>query len=64
MISEIGLMIGLYIITRMFQTLLAQGERRQNVFVSILAGITIVVSAFVIADLFIRGAGDIALTGY
>jgi len=55
MIAEIGLMVGLYIVTRMFQLLLPQGERRQNIFVSILSGITIVVTVFVIADLFIRG---------
>jgi hypothetical protein len=40
----------------MFLILLPQGERRQNIYVTILAGITIVVTVFVIADLFIRGA--------
>ena len=64
MIAEIGLMAGLYIMTRMFQVLLPQGERRQNVFVTILAGITIVVTVFVIADLFIRGTASIPVTGY
>ncbi|MFW6131315.1 MAG: hypothetical protein ACOC5F_01820 [Candidatus Aminicenantaceae bacterium] len=56
MIPEIGLMIGLYIMTRMFQLLLPQGERRQNVYVMVLAGITIVITVFVIANLFIKGA--------
>jgi len=64
MIAEIGLMVGLYIMTRMFQLLLPQAERRQNVFVTILAGITIVVTVFVIADLFIRGSAGISITGY
>ena len=64
MIAEIGLMVGLYVVTRMFQLLLPQGERRQNVFVTILAGITIVVTVFVMADLFIRGAGNISLSTY
>jgi hypothetical protein len=62
MIPQIGLMVGLYIMTRMFQLLLPQGERRQHVFVTILAGITIVVTVFVIADLFIRGA-SLSVTG-
>jgi hypothetical protein len=57
MIPEIGLVVGLYIITRMFQLLLPKGERREHVFVTILAGITIVVAIFVMADLFIRGGG-------
>lgn len=56
MIPEIGLMVGLYIMTRMVQIFLPQGERKQNVFVTILAGLTIVVTVFVIADFFIRGA--------
>jgi hypothetical protein len=62
MIPQIGLMVGLYIMTRMFQLLLPQGERRQHVFVTILAGITVVVTVFVIADLFIRGA-SLSVTG-
>lgn len=57
MIQEIGLMVGLYIMTRMFQILLPQGERKPNIFVSIRSGITIVVTVFVMADLFIRGSG-------
>lgn len=64
MFPEIGLMVGLYIMTRMFQLLLPRGEQRQNVFVTILAGITIVVTVFVIADLFIRGMADISIAGY
>lgn len=63
MIQEMGLMVGLYIMTRMFQLLLPQGERKQNIFVSILSGITIVVTVFVIADLFIRGS-SIAASGF
>ncbi len=62
MIPEIGLMIGLYIMTRMFQLLLPQGERRQNVYVMILAGITIVITVFVIANLLIKGA-SVSVTG-
>ncbi len=49
-------MVGLYIMTRMFQLLLPQEVQKQNTIVMILAGITVVVTVFVIADLFIRGA--------
>jgi len=62
MIPQIGLMVGLYILTRMFQLLLPEGEKRQNVFVTVLAGITVVVTVFVIADLFIRGS-SLSVTG-
>ncbi|MBN2245471.1 MAG: hypothetical protein JW755_06470 [Candidatus Aminicenantes bacterium] len=63
MISEIGLMVGLYIMTRMLQILFPKKDQRQNIFVLILAGVTVVVTVFVIADLFIRGAGG-SLSGY
>jgi hypothetical protein len=64
MIPEIGLMVGLYIMTRMFQLLLPKGEQRENVFVTILAGITIAGAFFVIADLFNKGTANIFLSGY
>ena len=56
MIPEIGLMIGLYIITRMISFLLRTGERKESVAVYVLAVITIIVTGFVIYDLFARGA--------
>lgn len=61
MIPEIGLMVGLYIVTRMFSILLRTGERREHAFIMILAGITIVVTVFVMADLFIRGSGRLTV---
>jgi len=63
MIPEIGLMVGLYIMTRMFQLLLPQGVQKQNTVVMILAAITVVVTVFVMADLFIRGA-SFAASGF
>jgi len=56
MIPEIGLMIGLYIITRMVSFLLRTGDRKENIIVLVLAVITIIATGFVIYDLFGRGA--------
>ncbi len=63
MIPEIGLLTGPHVLTRVFQPLLSQGERRQNVFVTILTGITIVVTVFIIAGLFIFWAPGISPSG-
>jgi hypothetical protein len=63
MFPEIGLMIGLYIVTRMFQILLPQATQRQNMIVMVFAGITVVVTVFVIALLFIAGV-DFAASGF
>ena len=56
MIPEIGLMIGLYIITRMVSFLLRTGDRKESIAVLVLAVITIIATVFVIYDLFMRGA--------
>jgi len=56
MIPEIGLMIGLYIITRCVSFLTRSGERRESILVLILAGVTIIVTIFVVIDLFSTGA--------
>ena len=56
MIPEIGLMIGLYIITRCVSFLTRSGERKESVLVLILAGVTIIVTIFVVIDLFSTGA--------
>ena len=55
MLPEIGLMIGLYIITRMVSFLLRTGERKESIAVWVLASITIIVTGFVIYDLFAKG---------
>jgi len=56
MIPEIGLMVGFYIITRMVSLLMRKGERKENIVVYVLAVITILITAFVIYDLFTGGA--------
>ena len=62
MIAEIGLMIGFYIITRMISILLRKGERQENAIVIVFAAITILITLFVVYDLFTRGANLQALT--
>jgi len=56
MIPEIGLMIGFYIITRMISFLLRKGERKESTAVMVLSVITIIITVFVVYDLFVRGA--------
>lgn len=56
MIPEIGLIIGLYIITRMVSFLLRTGDRKESVAVMVLAVINIIVTGFVIYDFFVTGA--------
>ena len=55
MIPDIGLMIGLYIITRMISFLTRKKERKENIVVLIFACITILVSIVVMTGLFLRG---------
>jgi len=55
MIPDIGLMIGLYIITRMISFLTRKKERKENIIVLIFACITILVSIVAVTDLFLRG---------
>jgi len=62
LIAEIGLMIGFYIITRMISILLRKGERQENAIVIVFAAITILITLFVVYDLFTRGANLQALT--
>jgi hypothetical protein len=52
MIPEIGVMIGLYILTRMLVLVI---DKAQAGSVRIFAAITLIVSALVMADLLVRG---------
>lgn len=55
MLAEIGIMVGLYIVTRMLSYLTRSQERRESVVVKILSVITIIVTVLVVLDLFLRG---------
>ncbi len=55
MISVIGLMIGVYIVTRMVSFLMRKGERAESVVVKVLAVITVLVTGICMADLLMRG---------
>jgi hypothetical protein len=48
-------MVGFYIITRMISFLMRKGERKENIAVYFFAVITILITIFVIYDLFTRG---------
>lgn len=54
MIPEIGVMVGLYIVTRM-AALLGQPSEQANAVAKILAALTIVVTVIFAADLLVRG---------
>jgi hypothetical protein len=55
MIPDIGLMIGLYIITRMISFLSRKETRAENIIVKSFAVITIIVTVISIIDLFSHG---------
>jgi ABC-type phosphate transport system permease subunit len=55
MIQAIGLMIGMYIIVRMFSFLTRKGDRAESGFVQILAGIAIILTLLIIVFLLIQG---------
>jgi hypothetical protein len=55
MIAEIGIIIGLYIITRMLSLLLKKEKRAENIAVKILAVLTIIITVIVTANFLLRG---------
>jgi hypothetical protein len=56
MIPLIGLMVGLYIITRCLSLILKTGEKKESSLVQIFSAVTIVVSLYVIYSMFTSGA--------
>jgi hypothetical protein len=62
MIRDIGLMVGLYIITRCASLLTRTGERRESVVVIVLAAATIIVTLFALVDLWIRASQSTPLS--
>lgn len=59
MLPDIGLMVGVYIVTRMVSFLTRQDQRAEVGIVKILAVITIVVTLIALGDLLLRGASPI-----
>ena len=56
MIPDIGLMVGIYIITRMISFLSRKGDRAESLLVKGLAIITILITSICIVDLLMKGA--------
>lgn len=59
MIVNIGLMIGLYIITRMISFGTRKGDREESKGVKVFVVITIVVTILLIIDLLVRGTSSL-----
>ena len=55
MVPAIGVMIGLYIIIRMFSFILREGPPKENLFVKILCGLNIPITLFLMGDLLFGG---------
>lgn len=58
MIPDIGVMIGVYIITRMLSFLTRREPRAESLLVKVFAAITILVTLLMILDLLIRGTAQ------
>jgi len=58
MVPIIGLMIGSYIIVRMFSFMLRTGERKEHIFVQVLSILNIILTFFLMAELFFSGASS------
>ena len=54
MIPEIGVMIGIYIVTRMLSFITRKEPINESILVKIAAGIAILVTVFIIFDLIIK----------
>ena len=58
MIPSIGLMLGAYIITRMFSFLSRKGERSESTLVKVFASITLLITVIVFFDLLLGSGGQ------
>ena len=63
MIPEIGVMVGLYIITRMLSLIIKRTEKGESALVIVFAALTIIATIFIIYDLFQRGANIQTILG-
>ena len=59
MIVEIGIMMGAYIFTRMLSMIIGKKDGNESIGVKIFAVITILVTLFIVFDLFMRGTGSL-----
>jgi hypothetical protein len=55
MVSEIGLMIGFYVITRMISFLTRKELREESLVAKIFSALTILVTIVIMVDLLVRG---------
>jgi len=55
MIPTLGVMIGCYILVRMFSFILRSGSIRESIFVRILSALNIFVTLFLMIDLVLSG---------
>ena len=55
MLPAIGFMVGLYVMTRMFELIIPKTEGKENVVVLIFAALTIIVAVYGIYVLFTQG---------
>ena len=56
MIQEIGLMIGVYILVRMFRFLFPPDNVKENPFIKVISVLAILGTVGIMADLVLRGA--------
>ena len=55
MIQEVGLMVGAYIVVRMFRLIIPPENVKENPFIKIIAGLVISGTFVIMADLLLRG---------
>ncbi len=55
MVAEIGLIVGLYVITRMLDIMTRQGEQKPNAFLFFVAVATLLVTTLLTISLGVRG---------
>jgi hypothetical protein len=56
MIQEIGLMVGAYIVVRMFRFIIPPENVKENLFIKLISGLVILGTGVIMADLLLRGS--------
>jgi hypothetical protein len=62
MIPEIGVMVGLYIMTRMVELVLTKRNLGERIVLTIFAVVTIGIAALVVVDMTMRGTTNVSLS--